>query len=72
MRRNFEQIVWVALGQQANIGNCQESIYMQLTGTELGGDLTREERRQKLQRAMEGMNLLLVLDGGSLPLPTLQ
>jgi hypothetical protein len=33
--------VWVALGQQANLANCQESIYMQLTGTELGGDCPR-------------------------------
>jgi hypothetical protein len=66
VRRNFEQIVWVALGQQANLGNCQESIYLQLTGGELGAELAQEERRQKVQQAMQGMKLLLVLDGASL------
>jgi hypothetical protein len=37
-------------------------VHLQLTGTALAAEAAREERQEKLQLAMRGMKLLLVLD----------
>jgi hypothetical protein len=42
---------------------CQELLHLQLTGSELGLELTEEQRREKLQQSMTSKKLLLVLDG---------
>ena len=62
VRQQFDQIAWIPLGQQPNVLKCQELLYLQLTGAEMVPGLTSEQRREKLQRAMIGVNVLVVLD----------
>eukprot|EP01043_Picozoa_sp_COSAG02_P075351 COSAG02_NODE_15501_length_1165_cov_1.338649_1_plen_141_part_10 len=61
-RKQFTQIVWVALGQEPNLENLQELVYLELTSSKFEGEPTPAERRVLLKQAMAGKVLLLVLD----------
>ena len=61
-RKQFAQIVWVALGQEPNLEKLQELVHLELTGNKFDGELTPAERQVVLKQAMAGENLLLVLD----------
>jgi hypothetical protein len=54
--------MWIALGQTPVLASCQSAAYEQLTGTELAVELTVEEKYEALQFAMEGLDILVVLD----------
>ena len=43
-RKLFAQIVWVALGQEPNLAQLQESVHVQLTGQTFDGQPTPEEK----------------------------
>ena len=61
-RKQFTQIVWIALGQQPNLEQLQELIYLQLTDQKFEDKTTPTEKQVLLKKAMAGMKLLLVLD----------
>ena len=62
VRRYFNVIAWVALGQTPNLVACQRSLHLQLTGAELPLDISAEEKVEKLRLAFTGRDCLLVLD----------
>ena len=61
-RKRFERVVWVALGQEPNLAQLQESVHVQLTGQAFDGQPTAEEKLEALRQAMAGKDVLLVLD----------
>lgn len=61
-RKQFTQIVWIALGQQPNLEKLQELVYLQLTDQKFDAETTPTEKHVLLKKAMAGMKLLLVLD----------
>jgi hypothetical protein len=61
IREHFRIILWIALGQQANLDSCQELMYTQLTGKDLPADADQDSRRETIARAMRGQDILLVL-----------
>ena len=61
-RKQYEQIVWVALGQHPNIEKLQSLVMLQCTDADFEGDPTPEMKRESLKKAMAGKNLLFVLD----------
>jgi hypothetical protein len=62
VRRQFEVIAWVALGQEPNLEKLQSLVMMQLTGSDFDGDPTPEMKQEALKKAMHGKDALLVLD----------
>jgi hypothetical protein len=62
VRCQFQQIVWVALGQSPSIAACQRQLFKQLAGSELALDLSPDEMLLALQQAFAGKKCLLVLD----------
>ena len=60
VRRQFDVIAWLPLGQECQVSKCQELLHMQLTGEVLTDGLSEEERQERL--AMAGRKVLLVLD----------
>lgn len=61
-RKQFDQVVWVALGQHPNIEKLQSLVMLQCTDADFEGDPTPEMKRESLKKAMAGKNFLLVLD----------
>ena len=61
-RKQFKQIVWIVLGQEPNLEKLQELVHLELTGQKFEGEPTPEEKLVLLKHAMNGRNLLLVLD----------
>ena len=62
VRRHFELICWVPLGQTPVLEKCQEILYLQLTGSDLHPSLSESERQEQLRQAMASRKVLLVLD----------
>ena len=62
VRRYFDAVVWLPLGQQPVIAKLQNLCHMQCTGKELSAELSSEEKKQGLQQAMAGKRILLCLD----------
>ena len=60
--KNFDQIVWVTLGQCPKDANVQSLAFQQLTGGRFTGSEDNEQRMQDLQAAMQKKKILLVLD----------
>jgi hypothetical protein len=47
-RRQFEQIVWLTLGQEPNLPGLQALLYVQLTGSDFEGDPTPGAQRKRI------------------------
>eukprot|EP01048_Picozoa_sp_COSAG05_P011210 COSAG05_NODE_1042_length_6066_cov_2.922742_2_plen_1109_part_00 len=62
VRRHFELVVWVTLGQTPDLARMQALIHLQATGEELSPDATPEQAKELITVAMRGRQLLLVLD----------
>ena len=67
-RKQFERVVWVALGQEPNLAQLQESVHVQLTGQAFDGQPTAEEKLEALRQAIVGKDVLLVLERLAPPL----
>ena len=62
VRRTFEKIVWITLGQTPNLDNLQGLLYEQLVASGTwGSDWTDEAKTQRMGEAFRGQNVLLVL-----------
>ena len=61
-RKQYEQIVWITLGQQPNLEKLQSLLMMQCTDADFEGDPTPEMKQEALKKVMAGKKLLLVLD----------
>ena len=62
VRKMFEKIVWITLGQTPNMEKCQQMLFMQLMGFEMNRDMSDDEVKQSLMHALQGKNVLMVLD----------
>eukprot|EP01052_Picozoa_sp_SAG31_P051243 SAG31_NODE_12078_length_970_cov_1.824340_2_plen_134_part_01 len=62
VRKQFDVMAWVSLGQNPNIDKCQELLHLQLTSKEMNGEIGQEERQEKLRQAMTGRKVVLFLD----------
>eukprot|EP01051_Picozoa_sp_SAG22_P004184 SAG22_NODE_218_length_14885_cov_24.733699_5_plen_1447_part_00 len=62
VRRHFDAIVWLPIGQTPVVAKLQNLCHMQCTGKELSAELSSEEKKQALQQAMAGKKVLLCLD----------
>jgi hypothetical protein len=62
VRKHFDAIVWLPLGQNPMVTKMQNLCHMQCMGTELSAELSSEEKQQALQQAMSGKRVLLCLD----------
>eukprot|EP01046_Picozoa_sp_COSAG06_P029309 COSAG06_NODE_2708_length_6408_cov_2.142970_1_plen_1860_part_00 len=62
IRRHFELVVWVTLGQTPDLNRMQALIHLQVTGGELAADTTPEQAKEKITVAMRGRTVLLILD----------
>jgi hypothetical protein len=62
VRRHFDAIIWLPLGQIPVISKLQNLCHMQCTGKELSAELSSDEKQQALQQAMSGKRVLLCLD----------
>ena len=62
VRRHFEYVVWVTLGQTPDLARMQALIYLQITGQELSSDATPEQAKELITVAMRGRDVLLILD----------
>jgi hypothetical protein len=62
IRRHFELVVWVTLGQTPDLARMQALIYLQVTGEELAADATPEQAKEKITVALRGRIVLLILD----------
>ena len=62
VRKMFEKIVWITLGQTPNMEKCQQMLFMQLMGFEMNRDMSDDEVKQSLMQALQGKNVLMVLD----------
>jgi hypothetical protein len=60
VRKHFDAIVWLPLGQNPMITKMQNLCHMQCMGVELSAELSSEEKQQALQQAMAGKKILLV------------
>lgn len=50
------------LGQTPNLNTLRSQMFKQLTGQELSNELSEPEKNEAITTAMQGNNLLLVLD----------
>ena len=62
VRVAFEKLIWLPLGQLPNLEKLQQLAYMQLTGDDMSLEFSHDQRCEALQAAMQGVNLLLILD----------
>jgi hypothetical protein len=53
-RKQYEQIVWVTLGQEPNIVKQQELLHLELVGKPFEGEPTAEEKIVLLKQVMAG------------------
>ena len=74
IRKAYDKILWVSMGQSADILALQRQLYTQLTGEAMtkSPDTTVEKQLKQLRTAAVGERLLVVLDGRGLALPILQ
>jgi hypothetical protein len=64
VRRLFDRIGWVSVGQTPAVMTLQQALYRQLTGEpmEIAADATIDSQCDALQEACKGKHLLVVLD----------
>ena len=62
VRKHFELVVWVTLGQTPDLDRMRALIHLQATGEELSSDATPEQAKEKITVAMRGRSVLLILD----------
>jgi hypothetical protein len=62
VRRHFELIVWVTLGQTPDMARMQALIHLQVTGAEMAADSTPEQAKELITVAMRGRTVLLIID----------
>eukprot|EP01046_Picozoa_sp_COSAG06_P022821 COSAG06_NODE_1787_length_8398_cov_5.335944_7_plen_595_part_00 len=62
VRLHFHVIIWLPLGQTPVISKLQNLCHIQCTGKELSPELSSDEKKEALQRAMKGKRVLLCLD----------
>ena len=62
IRRHFEKVLWVTIGQTPVFKKLLAQQYVQLTGKELSNELSKVEQRAEVELAMRGKRVLLVLD----------
>ncbi len=61
-RSKFEVILWIPLGQDANVQHCQDLLLAQLAGGRFDDDLTEDKRREQLKQLLASKKVLLILD----------
>ena len=54
VRKHFDAIIWLPLGQTPVIAKLQNLCHMQCTGKELSAELSSDEKQEALQQAMSG------------------
>lgn len=59
VRKMFEKIVWITLGQTPNMEKCQQMLFMQLMGFDMNRDMSADEAKQSLMQALQGKNVLV-------------
>jgi hypothetical protein len=62
VRSRFGTLAWVSLGQTPVLESCINLIHLQMTGTELPGNLSPEQKDEYLRQAFVKRSVLLVLD----------
>jgi hypothetical protein len=62
VRSRFGTLAWVTLGQTPVLESCINLIHLQMTGTELPGNLSPEQKDEYLRQAFVNRSVLLVLD----------
>ena len=62
VRKAFEKIAWVAIGQTPNVDECQETLFTQLTKLPWDNDASDDKKKLLLQNAFTGKKILLVID----------
>ena len=62
VRKHFDAIIWLPLGQNPVISKMQNLAMIQACGTELSIESSGEEKKESLQQAMAGRRILLCLD----------
>ena len=62
VRRHFELVIWVTLGQTPDLDRMRGLIHLQVTGEELAAESTPEQAKELITVAMRGRSVLLVLD----------
>jgi hypothetical protein len=61
-RSKFDLILWIPLGQDANVHNCQDLLLTQFSGSRFDDDLTIEKRKEELKQLIASKQVLLILD----------
>jgi hypothetical protein len=61
VREHFSCVLWVALGQCPSLDRCQQLLYTQLAGKQMASDLEEVARRELINQAMRGKDILLVV-----------
>lgn len=61
-RSKFDLILWIPLGHDATVQNCQDLLLTQINGRRFEDDLTLEKRKEELKQLLASTNVLLVLD----------
>ena len=61
-RSKFDLILWIPLGQDANVQNCQDLLLTQFSGGHFDDDVTSEKRKEELKQLIASKKVLLVLD----------
>lgn len=59
---NFEKVVWLTLGQEADVDRLLQLVYLQLEGQELPPSLSKHLVKEFVKQAMADKRLLLVID----------
>eukprot|EP01046_Picozoa_sp_COSAG06_P051834 COSAG06_NODE_8556_length_2130_cov_4.338257_2_plen_345_part_01 len=62
VRRHFELVIWVTLGQTPDLMRMKSLIHLQATGEELSTDASPEHVKELITVALRGRRVLLVLD----------
>ena len=62
IRRHFETIVWVTLGQTPDLARMQSLIYLQVTGKDVPSDTSPAQAKELITVAMRDKCVLLILD----------
>lgn len=62
VRKHFERICWITLGQEPDIDRCAQLIHLQVTGQDLPSDTSAEQVKERIAVAMRDKLVLLILD----------
>jgi hypothetical protein len=62
VREAFEQYIWLNFGQEFNLEQVYQLAYLQAEGQELSQELPADQKREYLRIALQGRQILLVID----------